>query len=347
MDTILIRGIPPAAVMGLLLAIAPPVCADDAYYHLKDITIGGPTGTPSLSIDPKGRRLYLTHSSRIEVVDLETGTTTFVTSPSAHSFVVAPKLNRGFVSDSRNGTVAVIDLATMKTTASVKAGAGAASLLYEPAHDMVYAFSTRTPSATIFDAGSGKVAATVPLSAKPGPAAADSELGRVYCTLMEQNEIAVLDTRTHQVAGAWSVAPGKQPAAVAVDTVNHRVFAACRNKQLVMLDGATGHFKASVAIGAGVDGAAFDPVTHTAFCANSDGTATLVREETPDHLTLAQSLATERNARIMALDPLTHKIYLTTTDFEAQLPPDDGAAAKRPRTLPNSLKILVYGPAGR
>jgi len=347
MDTRLIRRIFLAAVTGLLVATARPVQADDTYYHLKDIEIGGPAGTPSLSMDAKGRRLYLTHSSRIEVVDLETGTTSFVASPSAHSFVVAPNLNRGFVSDSRNGTVGVIDLTTMKMTASVKAGAGAAALLYEPAHGLVYAFSTRTPSATIFEAASGKVAATVPLSAKPGPAAADSELGRVYCTLMEHNEIAVLDVKTRQVAGAWTVAPGKQPAALAVDTANHRVFAACRNKQLIMLDGASGHIEASVQIGTGVDGAAFDPLTHLVFCANSDGTTTIVREVTPDKLTVAQSLATERNARIIALDPVTHKIYLTTTDFEAQLPPDDGMAAKRPRTLPNSLKILVFGPAGQ
>lgn len=341
------RTVGMAALALLLPGGGPAGRAADIYYFQKEIAIGGPAGTPSLSIDPEGRRLYLTHSTKIEVIDLEKGETagTIPNTPSVRGFAVAPKLNRGFSTDSRDGTVGMIDLKTMTTTGKVKTEPGAATVIFEPGQELVYAFNTRTPSATVFEAASGKVLATVPLPGKPGFAAADAEAGRVYCNMFDKNAVAALDAKTHAVTAVWPVAPGKEPAGLAVDPAGHRVFVGCRNKVLVMLDGTTGKVAATAAIGTGVDGAAFDPDSRLVFCANSDGTTTIAHEDAPDKLSVVQTLKTERNARLLALDPQTHKIYLATTDFEAQLDPDEGEAAKRPRTLPNSLKILVYGPA--
>jgi hypothetical protein len=54
---------------------------------------------------------------------------------------------------------------------------------------------------------------------------------------------------------------------------------------------------------------------------------------------VVQSLATERGARTMALDPKTHKIYLASAKYEES----SGAARQRPKIIPGSFKILVYG----
>jgi DNA-binding beta-propeller fold protein YncE len=218
-------------------------------------------------------------------------------------------------------------------------------MLFEPGREQVYAFNTRAPSATVLDAASATVLATIPLPAKPGIAAADPAVSRVYCNLFDRNEVAVLSTQTHQLSAAWPVAPGKQPAGIAVNPADHRVFVGCRNKVMVMLDGVSGKVTGSVPIGTGVDSTAFDPSTRLAFCANSDGTTTIAREDAPDKLRLIQTLRTEKNARLMALDSKTHKIYLATTDYEAQADPDPGAPRARPRTLSDSFKILVYGPS--
>jgi hypothetical protein len=45
----------------------------------------------------------------------------------------------------------------------------------------------------------------------------------------------------------------------------------------------------------------------------------------------------------MTLDPQTHKIYLATAKFEAQPEPTAGAPRQRPKAIPGSFKILVYG----
>jgi hypothetical protein len=111
-----------------------------------------------------------------------------------------------------------------------------------------------------------------------------------------------------------------------------------------MLDSTTGKVLATVPIGAGVDGCAFDDATQVAFASCGEGTATIAKEETPEKLSVVQTLKTERGARTIALDPKTHRIYLPTAQFEPAPSPSPGASPGRPKIVPNTLKLLVYGP---
>jgi DNA-binding beta-propeller fold protein YncE len=334
------------AAVCLALGGASASRAASQYYFLQEIPIGGTAGSPSLTIDQETHRLYVTHSTKIEVVDLESGQASGVISntPSVRGFAIAPQLRRGYSSNNRDGAVSVINLQTGKVTSKWSASAGAGPVLFVPGRQEIYTFNTRTPSATVFDAASGKLLANIPLAGKPQIAAADPGADRVYCNLFDKNEVAALDANSHKLVGKWPLASGKEPAGIAIDLATHSVFVGCRNKVLLMLDGLTGKVLASAAIGTGVDSAAFDPASGLVFCANSDGTTTIVHEDAPDKLSVVQTLTTERNARIMALDTKTHKIYLATTDFEAQSEPDPGTPQTRPHTLANTLKILVYGP---
>src|SRR5438094_993306 len=132
---------------------------------------------------------------------------------------------------------------------------------------------------------------------------------------------------------------------MAFDATHHRLFVGCHNKLMAMLDTETGKVVSSVPIGAGVDGCAFDDATQLAFASCGDGTTTIAKEEAPDKLTVLQTLKTERGARTMALDPQTHRIYLPTAQFQPPPSPSPGAPPSRPTIVPNTLKLLVYGPA--
>jgi DNA-binding beta-propeller fold protein YncE len=136
----------------------------------------------------------------------------------------------------------------------------------------------------------------------------------------------------------WPIAPGAEASGIAIDLKNHRLFLGCGNKLMVMMDSTSGKVIASVPIGQGVDGSAFDPGTQLAFASCGDGTTTIAHEDSPDKLTVVQTLTTERGARTMAIDPKTHKIYLPSAKFEA---PAEGQ--RRGKMVPDSFKILVYG----
>jgi hypothetical protein len=136
----------------------------------------------------------------------------------------------------------------------------------------------------------------------------------------------------------WPIAPGEEASGMAFDEAHHRLFLGCGNKLMVMMDSATGKVVGSVPIGDGVDANAFDPGTQLAFASCGDGTVTIAHEDSPDKLTVVQTLKTEPRAKTMTLDPKTHKIYLGSAKFEA---PAEGQ--RRGRQVPNSFKILVYG----
>lgn len=335
-----------ATLAFIFLAAVAPICpADTTYHFLKEIAIHGDEGWDYLSIDEAARRLYVTHASKIVVIDLDLEQIIgeIADTPGVHGFAIATDLGLGFSSNGKESKVSIIDLKTLKTLSKVDTGENPDAIAYNQGQQEVYAFNGRGHSATVFDAKSGKVTATIPLSGKPEFAVADPKTGRVYCNIEDKNEVAVIDTKTHSVVNAWHIAPGIEASGMAIDMENDRLFIGCHNQMMVMMDSISGKVITTVPIGQGVDSNAFDPGTRLAFSSNGEGTVTIAHEETQDKLISVQTLTTERGARTMVLDPKTHKIYLASAKFEQAQEQIPGTPRQRPKMIPDSFKILVYG----
>jgi YVTN family beta-propeller protein len=279
------------------------------------------------------------------VVDLTKNTVAgeITDTPGVHGFVVAPELERGFSSNGKESKTSVVDLKTLKTISKVDTGENPDAMVYDPRRSEVYVFNHTGKSATVIDAKTSKVVSTIPLDGSPEFAAVDSAAGRVYCNLEDKNEVAVIDTAKHEVIARWALAPGEEPTGIALDAAHHRLFVVCHNKMMAMLDTQTGKVVATVPIGAGVDGCAFDDATQLAFASCGEGVVTIAKEETPQKLTVVQTLKTEPRARTIALDPETHRIYLPSAQFQPPPSPSPGASPGRPTVVPNTFKLLVYG----
>jgi YVTN family beta-propeller protein len=334
------------ALTALVLLSASAVRGAGEYKFIKEIPIGGEGGWDILTVDSDAHRLYLSHATKVIVVDLEKNSVAgeIADTPGVHGFVVAPELKRGFSTNGKEAKVSVVDLKTLSTITKVETGENPDALVYEPRGGEVYVFNHTGKSATVIDAKTAKVVSTIPLGGSPEFAAADSKAGRVYCNLEDKSEVVVIDTGKHEVVARWPLAPGEEPTGIAIDATHHRLFATCHNKMLVMLDTETGKVAATVPIGTGVDGCAFDDATQLAFASCGEGITTIAKEETPQKLAVVQTLKTERGARTMALDPQTHRIYLPTAQFQPPASPSPGASPGRPTIVPNTLKLLVYGP---
>ena len=110
-----------------------------------------------------------------------------------------------------------------------------------------------------------------------------------------------------------------------------------------MLDTESGKVLGTTPIGEGPDGGAFSDKLQLAFASCGEGLTTIAKEEALDKLTVVQTLKTERGARTMALDPSTDKIYLPTAQYEPAPTVAPGAPRQRPKIVPNTFKLLVYG----
>ncbi|HKP02628.1 MAG TPA: YncE family protein [Chthoniobacterales bacterium] len=319
--------------------------AGDAYKFLNEIPIGGEGGWDILTVDSAARRLYLSHATKVVVVDLEKNAVVgeIADTPGVHGFIAVPAVGNGFSTNGRENKSSVVDLKTLKTVSKIDTGANPDAFAYDAKRGEVYLFNHSGNSATVIDAKTAKVVATIQLGGEPEFGVSDAAAGKVYVNLEDKSEVAVIDAVKHEVVARWPLAPGTEPTGIALDAAHHRLFAACHNKVMEMLDTTSGKVVASVPIGAGVDGCAFDDATQLAFASCGEGTTTIAKEE-GDKLTTVQTLKTERSARTMALDPKTHRIFLPSAQFEPAASPSPGASPTRPKMVPNSMKLLVYAP---
>src|SRR5215469_12648042 len=331
-------------LVGLICASA---LGNELYQFADQIPIGGGGGWDILTIDSAANRLYLSHATKVVVVDLTTNSVVgeIADTPSVHAFVAVPEVQRGFSSNGKESKSSVVDLTTLKTTSKIDTGQNPDAIVYEPRHGEVYVFNHTGNSVTVINAKTATVSATIPLGGNPEFAVVDESAGRVYCNIEDKSEVAVIDANKHEVVAHWSLAPGEGPSGIALDARHHRLFSGCHNKMMVMLDTESGKVIGTVPIGAGVDGCAFDDSAQLAFASCGDGTTTVAKEQAPNKLSVVQVLKTERGARTMALDPRTHRIYLPTAQFAPAPSPSPGASPARPSIVPDTLKLLVYGPA--
>jgi DNA-binding beta-propeller fold protein YncE len=323
-------------------AMFPPIAGGGETYKLsKEIKVGGEGGWDYLAVDAAGRRLYVSHATEVVVIDLEKGAVIgkIEDTPGIHGIAVAPDLGRCFTSNGKEAKASIVDAKTLKTISKVDTGENPDAILYEPARQEVYTFNGRGKSATVFEGKTGKVVATIPLDGKPEFAVLDPEAKRVYCNLEDKSVVVALNIDDHKVEARWPIAPGEAASGLAIDLKNHRLFAGCDNKLMVMMDSRDGKVIATVPIGQGVDACAFDPATRLAFSSCGDGTVTVAREDTPGKLTVVQTLKTMRGSKTMALDPKTHDIYLGAAEF-GQTP---AGTKGRPPVIPGSFKVLVFG----
>jgi hypothetical protein len=89
-----------------------------------------------------------------------------------------------------------------------------------------------------------------------------------------------------------------------------------------------------------------------AFSSNSDGTLSVIKEQSPTKFVVEQNVATMRGARTLTLDGKTNHVLMIAAETAAapQPPPDapkDGQKGGRGRggapMVPDSFTILVVG----
>src|SRR5215467_15139021 len=94
------------------------------YRFLKEIPVGGEGGWDYLSVDAKGRRLYVSHATKVVVIDLEKETVVgeILETPGVHGLAPASDLGRGFTSNGGENKSSIVDLKTLQTIGKVETG---------------------------------------------------------------------------------------------------------------------------------------------------------------------------------------------------------------------------------
>ena len=318
--------------------------ADSGFHIIKRLKVGGEGGWDYLTVDGAGRRLYISRSTHVMVIDLETGTVAgdIPNTSGVHGIAVAQELNRGFTSNGKADTSTIFDLKTLKVLGEVKTGGNPDAIIYDPASKRVFTFNGRSKDATVFEAVSGKVVHTIPLGGKPEFAATDRK-GKIYVNIEDTNQVVEIDSLKMRESRRFSLKPCEEPTGMGLDSKHHRVYSGCHNKTMTVLDTTAEKVIAVVPIGENVDGNGFDAETGLAFSSNGDGTLTVVREASAGNFEVVETVTTQHGSRTMAIDPKTHTIYLPAAKFSQPKESTETGSKQRPVMVKDSFEVLVVG----
>jgi YVTN family beta-propeller protein len=302
-----------AAIFLFVCLVASATALD--YQITRKIPIPGKGSWDYLVVDEGGRRLYVSHGTQVEVLNVDSGAIVgkVENTPGVHGIAIAPELGRGFASNGESSTVTIFDLKTLKTIAEVPVGKKPDAIIYDPATSRVFAFNGDSSSASAIEAATGKVVGTVDLGGGPEYAVADGS-GYIYNNLEDASVVLKINARSLKVEQRWPTAPCASPSSMAMDRPNRRLFIGCRNKLMAAVNAETGQVIATLPIGDHVDATAFDPESRLIFNSNGEGTITVIRQQSPDKYSVVENVKTLPKAKTMALDPRTHRLFLSTAE---------------------------------
>lgn len=329
----------PAAICVFACSLA---FSQGPYQVVDHWKIGGNGSWDYLVNDPSTHLLYVTHRTRVEIVDLTTGKEVGAITglKNAHGVALDTEGTFGYISDGLSNDVMVFDRHTFKPVTTVATGENPDGITFDPLTRTVWAFNGKSSNATVIDAATNRVVATIALPGKPEFPVADGK-GSVYDNLESTSSIVRLDVRTKTVVATWKLANCEAPTGLALDVENRRLFAVCDNNKMDVVDADTGKELASPAIGDSPDAARFSATHQLAFSSNGGGTLTVV--DAANGYKVIENLATPKGAASMAYDEQTDRIFLSTAEYGPS--PVSATKSRHPQgaMVPDSFTILVVG----
>jgi YVTN family beta-propeller protein len=337
------RSFVAATIFCAVLGTAHPVAAQQPYHIVDRWKLGGEGGWDYSTADSAAHRLYLTRGSHVDVVDTQTGKLagSITGLHGTHGVALDNAGKFGYISDGGGNAVVVFDRATLATLATIPAGTGPDSIIFEPATQTVWAFNGHSRDATVIDATTRKVVATIPLPGRPEYPAVDGK-GLVFDNIEDKSEIIRIDAKTLKITAEWPTTGCEEPSGLAFDAAGSRLFPVCHNKVMGVIDANSGKVLATATIGSGPDAAGWDATHKLAFSSEGEGILSVVDAGAPGYPNI-ENLPTQRGSRTMAYDDATDRIYLAAAEFGPAPAPTAENTRPRPVMIPGSFMVIVVG----
>ena len=305
-------------IVGLLCSaalVATVALAAGKYELVKTVAVPGTGGWDYLTVDESARRVYVSHSTQVDVLDADAYTVvgTIPKTPGVHGIALATEFGRGYISAGKADTAIAFDLKTLKVLGETKVGKKPDAIIYEPLTKRIYVMNGDSEDITVVNAADGAVAGTIALGGGPEFAVSDGK-GNLYVNLEEKNETLHIDVKSMKVVDRWALAPCGTPTALSMDVENKRLFVGCRNKYLAVLNSETGKIVFTAPIGERVDAGTFDSKTKMVYLSTGDGKVSVFHQDSADKYSLVQEIATKTGGKTMGYDGKTGRVFVPTSD---------------------------------
>lgn len=247
-----------------------------------------------LTPDLKNNRLFVVpeDNKSIEVYNIRTGK--FIHSIKGigvgHSVVYRADINRIFVTDGSDGDLKIFNGTSYELLQTVKLLADSDATGYDPVTHYLYIADGGLDAKLdhtfleIINTDTGKQVGKIKIDSNRLEAMVVEKSGsRLFLNMTEKNSIGVIDRKKQAVSAVWPLSGCKVNASVALDEQHHRLFAACRDGNMNVLDSETGKVLQNLPISTGVDDMIFDPASQRVYVAAGEGFVNVFQEIDADH----------------------------------------------------------------
>jgi glutamine cyclotransferase len=321
------------AALAVLLPLAAVAHAQTGPYKvLQTVKVGGDGGMDYVTADSANRTLYVARSGaagHIGVFNLDTfAQVGDIPNTSGHGAVVDDVTGHGFAT---SRAITMFDAKTFAIIKTIPVQGNPDGYLNDTVNHRFYELSHSAPNITVIDDKDGSILTTIDLGGAPEQGQFDGK-NRIYVDIEDKSAIAVIDASTMKMIGKYDLSSKSGGCAgLALDAKNNILFAACRDKNdMVILSATDGHIITDLPIGVGCDGATFNPDTMEAFSSQGDGTLTVIKENSPTSFVSEQTVTTPVRAKTITLDTKTGHLLLITAEYGP--PPAPAAPAAAPAT---------------
>jgi WD40 repeat protein len=307
----------------------PDVSADQLSKNLTTTRmVGVANHFDHLTPDLKNNRLFVVpeDNKSIEVYDIRSGK--FVHSVKGigvgHSVVYRADIDRIFVTDGSDGDVKIFNGTTYELLKSVKLLADSDATGYDPVTHYLYIADGGLDAKLsytfleIVNTDTGEKVGQIKIDSNRLEAMVVEKAGsRLFLNMTEKNSIGVIDRKKQAVATVWPLTC-KVNASVAIDEKNHRLFAACRDGNMNVLDSDTGKVLQNLPISTGVDDMTFDPASQRVYVAAGEGFVNVFKETDPDHFQALGKIPTGPLGKTGLLVPALNEYFVAVPPHGAK-----------------------------
>lgn len=311
-----------AALACILQATSPSGAQQKPAYHVRaEYKLEGAGLVDNLWLDATSRRLYVAHGDSVEVINADTGKREgSMTAQGATDVLVAGASGHGFFTDLRGNSVTMFDPAALTVLKVIPLDTkGPESLVYDPDVQRVFVVAPEGGEVIALDAQSGEVTGNVALQGHLRQAISN-DLGNLFVAAEDANAIHVVDTHTLKLLGDFPSGDAKGPVALAIDPSGRRLFVACSDGMLPVIDTDIGFTFEELPIGTGDAGSVFTFTPQgkggwkgADFVASTDGTLALVKMNAFINYSAGGKVSIPKGVHSVAYDPKTHQVYLTVS----------------------------------
>jgi len=314
------------------------------YHVLRSFKIGSSGGWDYINAVGSLKRVYVSHGNQVNILDAASGDSVgyIPNTQGVHGIALDLASGKGYVSCGRANSVLVFDIKTNDTLARIAVGTNPDAIFFDDYSKKIYTCNGRSKDASVIDVATGKVVATIPLGAKPETAVSDGK-GKIFVNAETTNEVIMINANTYKVEARYKIEAGEEPSGLDIDRKTNRLFIGCGgNKTMVVMDATNGKNLAKFPIG-DCDGLVFDPELKLAYTSNGEGTISIIREVNANKFVFVENIPTQRGARTIGIDLLTHHLYLPTAEFGPAPAATAANAHPRPPMLPGTFHVLEIG----